>query len=199
MSLTVQNSNRCPPWTDRPLPVCKGGSNVGRYISLPPSVTRICRADKYLETMANAYQDTTNRSQWVRYTGNIKKEYLNMISSINASHVWNQLLGPSPDASESARTYLAVLSLYASGNPCQLLDLRPNVDTNLGAAAIYAPYRCRYIVYSVADTLSCSQSARHLPVPDRHSRNFNMLFDGDSMARELFAAVLFQYNRAEVY
>lgn len=182
-AITVLDTGRCDgSYAGKTLPLCKGGNKKGRYIKMPPILQSLCGVDEFSERIASMQRMTTDSAKWNVFSTKIKQDYTNKIKDTNTTMVWNAAI----TAVIQDRSYHKVLSAYASGNPCALADIRPHRDSNIGALAIYAPYSCKYHLFSVEESEKCMMP------------KLKVVFDGDSMARELYAALLGIINRSSV-
>ena len=201
--LTAVNTSRCQPWYapgrsnggDEKLPLCRGGSNRGRYLRLPASLTSICGSEKASRLEQAVRTDALRLGEhWRLRETTINKDYLTQIQRMDTTKIWADIFDSvSAEGTAVAESYVTVLKRYSSGNPCMLIDLRLGYSnrTILGLHAVYAPYNCRYHIYSPAEATTCTVGATTTSSDALPKR---IVFEGDSMTRELFTAALFQYN-----
>lgn len=143
------------------LPLCLNGNHQGRWIRLPSEVRELCDADDYMRQVQTEYRlgkyDTLSaimanyEKAVLKDSGRVQESFQKLASAA------------SKDSNTTRRGMYQELLRYTDGkNICMLMDISAT-SASLRTEAkdrlmIYAPYSCRYHVYSpteVSDIYLC--------------------------------------------
>ena len=170
------------------LPICTHGNHSGRWIQLPDSFINQCNAYNYI----HEYDKSTSKKKRYEIIGS----YMNSVESISTASLYKHidakiqsLISTSTSISNNNNTntnnlseedvFYIILSQYGHDNICSLLDLSSRSNITDNRLAFFAPYTCRYTIYTPSKGAKCLQQ--------NHMRY--LLFDGGSVVRDMYTGL----------
>jgi hypothetical protein len=141
-----------------PLPFCQSGNHPGRWIRIPESVIEVCGIAKFENDLVDERKRQQGKRQdFGRYSA-ITTAYAAHTQHLSPDKMWESVKLIDPHASANEKIYLEILQRYSGGNLCSLATVEGPLTPLDGKLELFAPYGCRYHLFSSAQVMSNSSS-----------------------------------------